>query len=532
MFRFRLLSVVLLGAVLLASSGVGVLAQRGEVILNYATPYGDMGFDPAVYTQLPDGRCVLNTYDPLFMVAEGRAVIPHVGKYWTVSDDGLTYTIKIKPGIMFHDGTELTAEDVAFSMDRMLRIKRGQSSIWLAVLKPGDTEVVDKYTVAFQLKNRFAPFVSTLINFNIVNMHLLIEKKKPGDYGEFGDYGLEYLVSHDAGSGPYELESVDLGSQYVLTKYNEYFMGWTDTQIDRVIVSVIPEEATRVLLFKSQEIDMTTQWLSAESYMGLAQIEGVILEDDPSPQLLLLQMNNKKPPFDDVNVRKAVSYSLDYEAVITDILRGGEQAQGPVAILISGHADDVLVYHKDLDKAREFLGRSKYSMEELRGMDLEYVYMAGHAGEEKIGLVLGSGLEALGLRLVMKPTVVAMMLDRATSPETTPNFMAIYVSARYLSPDSHTYGLFHPTSWGNYMSCSWYENPEVTELLNRARIIPDTAERYALYKEAQRIIAEDAAALFVANPPHRVAHWDYIKGYTYPGPLGFDVKFYYLRMER
>jgi len=88
--------------------------------------------------------------------------------------------------------------------------------------------------------------------------------------------------------------------------------------------------------------------------------------------------------------------------------------------------------------------------------------------------------------------------------------------------------MFHPKAHGTYMSCMWYENDEVTQLLDQARITLDQEERYRLYCEVTKKVTEDAAALFIINPIHRIAFRDYVKGYDYIGILGFDLRFYNL----
>jgi peptide/nickel transport system substrate-binding protein len=95
-----------------------------------------------------------------------------------------------------------------------------------------------------------------------------------------------------------------------------------------------------------------------------------------------------------------------------------------------------------------------------------------------------------------------------------------------------TYTLFNPNAWGTFRSCSWYENAEVTELTATARETVDTEARYALYMEAQKIITEDAAALFIANPIHRIAMRDYVKGYEFSGINPFDLVFYNLKLNK
>jgi peptide/nickel transport system substrate-binding protein len=128
--------------------------------------------DPAKHTDESSLHAVINMYDPLVYprISEGLMEPgPHVAESWTSSSNGRTFTFKIRRGILFHDGSELTADDVVFSLQRMLALKKGFSWLWLGLLDPGNVRAVDRYTVVFQLNEPFAPFVSTLTQLFIVN---------------------------------------------------------------------------------------------------------------------------------------------------------------------------------------------------------------------------------------------------------------------------------------------------------------------------------------------------------------------------
>ncbi|RLB29675.1 MAG: ABC transporter substrate-binding protein [Deltaproteobacteria bacterium] len=528
----KILAIVLLVCVLAVGVAKGAVAQE-EVVLTYVTQQETMCFDPAKSVDETELGNIFNTYDMLVYPLEtGKALAPWLAESWDASEDGLTYTFHLRKGVLFHDGTELTAEDVAFSMDRMLRINMGFSWLWKGILDPGDVKVIDKYTVAFHLNKTFGPFIATLVEFGIVNKDLIMANMKAGEFGEFGDYGQEYLEMHDAGSGPYIPESIELGNRVMFRKFDGYWRGWEKGQIDKVRWLVIPESATMVVMMKKGEADMSEQWLSPEAFEDMAATPGVVVEENPQMQLFFLQMNNKKPPFDDVNVRRAISYAFDYETAIEAIFKGGVQARGSVPVLMPGHSPKVHVYYQDLDLAKRYLENSKYSMKELEGMSLTFVYVKGLEIERKVGLLLANNLKKLGFDVKIRSEVWGTITDMATKPEATPHFTAIYHTAKYPSPDSHTYLIFNPKAWGNYISMSWYENPVVTYLADKARTTVDTEERYRLYGEVQRIGAEEAAALFVANPVLRRAFRDHVKGYRYPGILGYDLVFYNLRIEK
>ena len=527
--RFILVGFVV---VLLGGLAIGV-AHAEEVVLTYVTQQETMCFDPAKSIDETELGNVFNTYDLLVYPLEtGEAPVPWLAESWDVSGDGLTYTFHLRKGVLFHDGTELTAEDVAFSMDRMLRINMGFSWLWTGILDPGDVEVIDPYTVSFHLNKTFGPFIATLVQFGIVNKDLIMANMKEGEFGEFGDYGQEYLETTVAGSGPYTVESVELGDRIIFRKFDNYWRGWEEGQIDKVRWLIIPEAATMVVMMKKGEADMSEQWLSPEAFEDMAATPGVVVKENPQMQLFFLQMNNQKPPFDDVNVRKAISYAFDYETAIEAIFKGGAQAEGSVPVLMPGHNPDITVYQRDIGKAREYLAKSKYSKEELMAMTITYVYVYGLEIERKIGLLLADNLTEIDFNVEIRSELWGRITDMATKPESTPHFTAIYHTAKYPSPDSHTYLIYNPKAWGNYISMSWYENPEVTELTDSARTTADTEERYRLYGEVQRITTDEAAALFIANPVLRRAFRDYVKDYRYPGILGYDLVFYNLKIEK
>ncbi|HEY64510.1 MAG TPA: ABC transporter substrate-binding protein [Caldilineae bacterium] len=502
--------------------------EAPEIAITYATQQTTVTLDPALHVDETQSLHVMNVYDPLVFPTKGGPPRPHLAESWEVSDDGLTYTFHLRKGVKFHDGTELTAEDVAFSMDRMLSIGKGFSWLWKGVLDPGDTEAVDDYTVVFHLNKPYGPFLATLVQLFIVNKDLLMANKQDGDYGEFGDYGMAFLNQQDAGSGPYWVETYEPGVKTVFRKFDDYWGGWEPGQVDKATFLIVSEMATQKLMLQRGEVDMIEQWHSVETFEELKQSPGIVVEEDPNVQLFFLSMNNKKPPLDNVEVRRAISYAFDYDTAVNVIFKGAAQARGPVPILLPGHNPNTIQYTRDLEKAKKHLEASGIDPSQYK---LNYVYVTGLESEEKIGLLLQANLKELGFEVELQPEPWARMVELVSKPETAPHFMAVFHTAKYPSPDGHTYLMFHPNAWGTYMSCSYYENPEVSALLEEARATVDTEKRYELYGKVQEIVADEAAALFIANPLHRIAHRDRITGYTFLGVLGYDLTWYPLRVK-
>ncbi|MFQ5795429.1 MAG: ABC transporter substrate-binding protein [Candidatus Bipolaricaulia bacterium] len=526
--RIKWFSFSLAGVLLLV--GWVTVGVQAETVFTYGTTQATMLFDPGRHVDETQSINVFNTYDPLVRPIRigGQLVIrPWLAESWSASPNAQTWTFNLRKGVKFHDGTELTAEDVAFSMDRMTRIGLGYASLWRGLLGPGDTVAADRYTVVFNLRQPFAIFVPTLVQFFIVNKDLCLANEQAGDLCQ------NYLVNHDVGSGPFEVESVEIGREITFRKFDDYFMG--PALVDKVVWQVIPEPATQVAALKAGAIDMVDQWLTPEVYEDLERTSGIVVQRDSQLQLYLHQMNNKKPPFDDVHCRRAVLYAFDYETAINDIFRGGAQAVGPVPVLAPGWNAALQPYTRDLEAARRELAQCKYSAQELRNMELTYLWVSTAPIEERLGLLMRDNLKDIGLNIKLESMLWAQVLETTESPETARHFTAIFHTLKIPHPDSHTYLMFHPgtrAAGGNYINVNYFEKPTASDLLDRARVTVDSTEQLQLYAQAQEIVNEDAASLFIANPEHRIAFRDYVKGYTFNGILGYDLFFWKIRIDR
>jgi len=199
--------------------GLATMGLAQESLLRMAMSWPTF-FDPGVANDFSSSTALVNAYDALvYPMAEG--IIPNAAESWEVSTDNLTFTFKIRKGIEFHSGNEMTAEDVKFSMDRLLEIGEGYSYLFLG--KVDRTDVIDKFTVSFTLKSPYGPFVSSLIRLYILDEATVMANLKDGPYGSFGDYGTGYLLGVDAGSGAYKVKEVGPGEYVLMEKFAGYW---------------------------------------------------------------------------------------------------------------------------------------------------------------------------------------------------------------------------------------------------------------------------------------------------------------------
>ena len=485
--------------------------------------------DPAKPGGATDYSIILNLYDTFLYIGGGEdfKTVGNLATDWTTENDSQTWVFTLREDVTFHDGTPLTAEDVVYSMKRALRLKAGPTFLWLDVIEPENISARGEYEVVFDLNYPFGPFFASLAQFFVANSSVAKENEEDGSYGEHGDYAQDYLGNTPAGSGPYTLESWEQSSQLVMDAYPDYWGGWEENQFDTARVKIVGEDSTAKILMKQGDADLSSKFLATEIYEEMSTYDNVEILKSPQLFTWMFHMFTQKPPLDDVNVRKAITYAFDYEPVVTEIFAGGDVAQGPVPIKMPGHNDDIPAYSQDLDTAKAALDDAEYSLAEINDIEIEVMYTSVLAWERPISLLLQSALKKIGIENVtLADTEWATMLDRVTSKESTPHFTQVGNTAKMLSPDSYTFGMYHSSSWGKINASSWWTTDELEGTLEDARRTASQAERFAKYKEAQQLIVDGYPSLYLANPPYRAARNTNLGGWSYKGLLSYDHRFY------
>ncbi|NQS88233.1 ABC transporter substrate-binding protein [Patescibacteria group bacterium] len=512
-----LLVAVMFSFMLFPVEGIG----RNLLTMSCNQEFGTI--DPQRGTDWTESMAMINIYDPLVFPSSTGEMEPKLATNWTASPDGLTYTFTIRKGVKFHDGSEVTAEDVAFSMNRVLALKEGYSWLWADVVE--EVTVEDIYTVTFQLNKPFAPFVLTLAWLFITNKDIVLAHKQAGDFGEFGDYGAQWLsvtTNEDVGSGPYKLKSWDRGREIVFERFPDYFEGWPhgDKSIDEVHVLLIYENSTVRTMVRKGELTIVEHWRTYSDYEEMDGYPNAHVISFISPEELSFKINTKRPPTDDVHIRRMLAWAMDYESVLEVIEPGSAVARGPIPEVIPGHNPRVFRYYMDLDKAREEMEQSKYYP---NIPPIELVLPTGLENRRKMSLRLQENLLKLGVRLNINQELWGRMTDLATTAETTPNIMVTSVSANYPDPDTYLYCMYHSEAVGTWMSTEWLQDPLVDQLIEQERVTLDPEERVHIMNVLQHIIVERCPDVFVYVMPLRIAVQNYLKGFT-PRPV---MSFYY-----
>jgi len=501
-------------------------AQNKPIQLRMGNIMSVPGLDPKDQTNAPSLIVANNLYDTLVYPDPQKKYVPWVAESWKVSPDGLKYTFRLKKDLFFHDGAEITAEDVVFSMDRIITLGGNIGSNFKPI-KTGSTKAIDKYTVEFNLSERDPAFMAGLFLFKITNKKLVLKNKQPGPYGENGDYGTKFLQNNEAGSGPFALIEHKHGDYLKAKRFEKYSLTKKEpNSVELMTFYFIPEMVTMATRLQKGELDLTDTTIGPSIIREIKKNPNFVVEEHIWPGGYIVIMNNKKPPLDDPYVRKAMNYAFNKEVGYTQILAGGRPVLGPLPEVLR-ECKDVPYYAYDLEKAKALLKQSKYPADKLKEFKMEFAAVATSERFKQIGLLFASNMKDIGLNVQMRAVRWDDICQAAQKPETAFHFSLNAQTAKIPHPMSFLY-FYTPDGHGvGYpMGGIYYSNPKVNELINKANQMGEGEEQSKLYCQAQKMITEDAPVAFGFESVFQYPYWKYVKGFKYPtGAQYFEHRF-------
>jgi len=459
-----------------------------EKIIRFSAS-GTPKIDPAVGMDTSSCIALVNLYDTLVYPADDGSLEPMIAEKWDVDESGLNYTFYLKKGIKFHSGNELTANDVVFSMKRLTTIGEGFASLFVDTVS--DVVAVDDSTVKIILNKKFGPFLDTLVRLYIVDEKTVTANinKQDSKYGDMGDYGKDWLVTHDAGSGPYIAKELKQQEYLYGIKFNDYWGGW-DADAPEAFKIIDNTEGTTIrTLMTNRELEITDQWQTKENMDAMGKIPGVSIDVRFAGTDKNIMLNTKKAPTDDVNFRKALAYCYDYAGVINEF-PGSYQSVGPVPHDLPGWNEKTFQYTTDLEKAKEYLQKSKYA-NQLDKYPVEIYWISDVPDDEKIALTLQAQAQKIGIKVEVKKAPWISYVDLMSTLDSTPNAAIISVSPDYNEAGSMLKLRYGSKSCGTWQEGEWLQSKELDAKIEDALSTIDRTERFAKYAELQEEIASD-----------------------------------------
>ncbi len=438
-------------------------------------------------------------FNGLVRFDENLNLVPDLAESWEVSPDGKTYTFKLRPNVKWHDGKEFTAHDVKFTYEKI------RDPNVASPLKPffdfvEEITVVDNHTIKIQLSKPYAPFLEKLV-VGIVPRHLLEGK----------DIKTAEFNQHPVGTGPFKFVEWKKGEKLVMVANQEYFRG--KPKIDRVVVSFIPDENTRLLQVTKGEVDAA---FLPPKLAAKAQSEKIKIYPVPTGEWCGLGLPYKNPLFQDIRLRQAVAYAIDKQAVVDRILEGkGEPASNSLRSNHWAYNPEAKKYPYDPEKAKALLAEAGWKdsdgdgILDKNGKPLRFtlLYAADDVLRKDICTAVKTDLKKAGIDVELAGLSWDQIKPRMDTDAT------LFFWATVYDVDDPNYQLWHSQFIGqgwNNPAC--YQNKKVDELLEKGRATLEKSERKKIYAELQQILAEEQPVVFIAHMDHTYAASTRIKG--------------------
>jgi len=486
-------------ALMAGMSLVASAAAQVERPLVYAM-YADIkDWDPAIAAST-EVILLSNVYEPLVWYdpkAGKDALRPGLATAWTVSKDGREWRFTLRQGVKFHDGEDFNAAAAKASIERARKLGKGSAFIWDSV---ESISTPDAQTLVMRTKQ---PAALDLIASSQYAAYMVSPKAMAAGTDWFNQ-------GNAAGTGPYRVRKWTRGQEVALERFDAYWGGWQPGQFKQVKLKLVQEASTQAQLIRSGEADIITL-PAADLVKALARDPKIVVLRGPSWRNTQFLLNTQKPPTDNLNFRRALSAAWDYRGVADKIYEGGASpATGLIPATMWGHEAQLKMPRLDLAQARKYLQASGLPPEQWK-LSVSYI---GTSEEYKNSLLLfKANLEKIGVQLELRPGPWGKIWDDAKRLETAPNMVSMTWWPTYGTPSDWLIGLFRSES-PTVFNLSRYANPQYDALVN-AGVAEEARDRKAAalkYAQAQQLLIDDAAAIFVADLQGRVIHRKSVKG--------------------
>lgn len=338
-----------------------VLAQTPKDTVVMAKQIDDIiSLDPAEVFEFSGGEVTGNTYDRLiaFDLKDVSKLYGVIAQSWAISDDGKTYTFKLKPGIKFHSGNPLTSADVVYSLQRAVTLNKSPGFIitQFGIKKDNVLNVVkavDDMTVSITVDKPYAP--SFFLNCLTADVASIVDSKLVKANEKAGDFGNEWLKKNSAGSGAYIVRSWRANEQYAL-EANPNWIGGAP-KMKRVIVRHVNEPASQRLLLEKGDVDYARN-LHKDGLTAIKANNDIAVQQGDKGYILYLGLNQKNPNLAKPEVREALKWLVDYDSIERNIVAGTFQPHQ--SFLPKGFLGAISdrPYKYDVAKAKELLAKA------------------------------------------------------------------------------------------------------------------------------------------------------------------------------
>ncbi|MHA0856416.1 ABC transporter substrate-binding protein [Paenibacillus sp. CMAA1364] len=437
--------------------------------------------DPVILNPLYAGDRVSLTIDqslyaPLFQVNNGVETF-YLADSLTLSEDNLTYTLKLKDGLTWHDGEKLTADDVVFTIDSILDEKQNSflRSNLLIHDQPVKAVKVDEQTVEFHLPQVSPAFEATLVQIFPIPKHIFENE---------ANMEKSTKNAEPVGSGPFKFKEYKTGEYLTLERFDQYFGG--KPHLDSVTYRIAKDTNAANLALQSGEIHV--KYLDPQDVGTIEATNNfeILPYSEGRLSYLLFNANSDTGALAKKEVRQALSLALSRDELIQTAYTSSEFADPAKSFLTPDalyFTNEVASFDNDVDKAKELLQSAG-----ITNLKLRFIVQSGNKTQEAISLYVQQKLKAIGVDVELQNMDSTAFVQKLIDLNTTDYELAVTGYIMGYDPDAYRI-LYSSDGNSNY---SHYENKEVDKLLNEGAGEGDATKRGAIYEKAQQLVAEDA----------------------------------------
>lgn len=458
-------------------------------VVSFAMKEDVTSLDPHKAIQYGDVRLNALVAQQLVAADRGGNFVGILAESWETSDDGLVWTFKLRPGVKFHNGADLTADDVKWVFDKIMAEESGAAMRSTYVKIGLQVEVVDPSTVKMTITSGSGPFLNYL---GLLNRSAIVHRD-----GFDADGNATTII----GTGPFMIDSMKPGESYTLKRFDQY---WVEGQpyLDGVVLRVITDPVVRLNALRTGEVDMAEE-------MPIADVKNLLENQDPNFTVAVYYfnsgarfvMNHTRPPFNDLNARQAVQYAFDREAYNEAVYFGLGQVHNQPFVPDDVWHLDVPLIEPDIEKAREYFKASGLP----ESTEITMLLMANQKDSAEI---IDAMLSQVGFKVKFDIVDSAAWNQRGQALDYD---LLMGTMTGIFDPD-RPYGYLASTSSGSWL-VGGYSNPEMDQLLTEGIATADIAKRTEIYTKVLQLVHDDAATMYIVSLPWVEGWQNYIKNY-------------------
>lgn len=440
-------------------------------ILNFGITGDPVSLDPVMTTDQMSWAVYYQLYDTIVVLKDDGSITPGLAENWDFSKDGKELTLYLRKDVKFHNGDLMTAEDVAFSIDRISKSKHTAQML----ISYKSVEIIDDYTVKINYDNAYGAALECLSQANAV-----IVSKRAVEEDEEG------FAKHPIGTGPYKFVERKSGEKIVLKRFDDYFMG--KAAIEDLVFKIMTDSNTAVVALEKGELDLLSH-APLTDRANLIANDNIQWHETEIAGLIYVIFNNEHGTFSNKKLRQAISYGIDKEIMVLGAVEGyGTPLKSMMPKAVFGYLEEFEDTPYDLDKAKELLVEAGYP----NGLSVKIKTQENPTYYKPVEVLQGQ-LANMGIQAeIVKMERGAFfddVLNKFDFDISIMNWTAPVPDADYL------YEIFHSSAIENGLNFVEVNIPRLDELLDKGRTELDSDLRLKIYKEACEILRDEAVVI-------------------------------------